>query len=275
MLICRFISSAHHQPRYGLVTPAGIRALKLPPENTETEAAWLHHLLATPSDTLANCWETETLDPQTVQLLAPATPSKIVCVGRNYRAHAAELGNPMPAEPLLFLKPPSALTGPGTTVLLPPASNQVEHEGEIAVVIGRIASRLPEDAQPLDYVLGYTCLNDVTARDIQRRDVQFTRGKSYDTFCPVGPYLACGLDHTALTVETRVNGVRRQYGTAAQMAFDIPYLVRYISHAMTLFPGDMIATGTPAGVGPLRAGDEVAIEVSGVGVLQHQVANLA
>lgn len=284
MLICRFVTTQQDAPRYGRVTAQGIYPLKhladqqaelLNARNTNAGAAQIAQLayLAAQGDT-PELWESSALPLERVRLLAPVTPSKIVCVGRNYRAHAAELGNAMPSEPLLFLKPPSSLIGPDETVILPPASTQVEHEGEIAVIIGRTATRLADNDDPLSYVLGYTCLNDVTARDIQRRDVQFTRGKSYDTFCPVGPYLALGLDHAALTVETRVNGARRQYGTASQMAFDIPYLVRYISHAMTLLPGDIIATGTPAGVGPLRDGDTVEIEVGGVGVLRHYIKAL-
>ena len=270
MLICRFISLEEPAtPHYGRVTDAGVQPLRLLPPPETPVAAWLHERAEA-----SEIWANETVQLEAVRLLPPCEPSKIVCVGRNYRAHAEELGNAMPSEPLLFLKPTTALIGPGETVYLPPASAQVEHEGEIAVVIGRTATRLGDDANPLDYVLGYTCLNDVTARDIQRRDVQFTRGKSYDTFCPVGPYLATGLDFATLSVALRVNGVPKQYGQASQMAFDIPFLVRYISHAMTLRPGDIIATGTPAGVGPLRSGDEVEIEVNGVGVLRHYVEAL-
>lgn len=205
------------------------------------------------------------------QLLPPVAPSKIVCVGRNYREHAAELGNPMPTEPLLFLKAPSALIGDGDAVELPSISERVEHEGELAVVIGRRARHLKETDDPLAYVLGYTCLNDVTARDLQRRDVQFTRGKSFDTFCPVGPYIVTGLDPSDLRVETRVNGETRQSGRTSQMAFPVAHLLRYISAVMTLEPGDLIATGTPAGVGPLRDGDTVEVEVEGVGVLRNAV----
>jgi 2-keto-4-pentenoate hydratase/2-oxohepta-3-ene-1,7-dioic acid hydratase in catechol pathway len=209
-----------------------------------------------------------------VTLLAPVVPSKIVCVGRNYREHAAELGNPMPVEPLLFLKAPSALVGPGATIELPPASARVEHEGELAVVIGRAARRLADTENPLDYVLGYTCLNDVTARDLQRKDVQFTRGKSFDTFCPTGPHVETDLDPLDVQVVTRVNGEVRQQGRTSAMAFPVPYLIRYISHVMTLHPGDLIATGTPAGVGPLADGDTVEVEVGGVGILRNHVKAL-
>ncbi len=213
----------------------------------------------------------ESLPLTEVKLLAPVTPSKIVCVGRNYKDHAAELGNPMPTEPLLFLKAPSAVIGPCEEIRLPPDSNQVEHEGELGVVIGRKASGITQDEDPLEYVLGYTCLNDVTARDLQRKDVQFTRGKSFDTFCPAGPFVVAGLDPLDLQVEARVNGEVRQRGRTSQMAFPVPHLLRYISAVMTLEPGDLIATGTPAGVGPLRDGDTVEVEVEGVGVLRNPV----
>jgi 2-keto-4-pentenoate hydratase/2-oxohepta-3-ene-1,7-dioic acid hydratase in catechol pathway len=207
-------------------------------------------------------------------LLAPVEPSKVVCVGRNYREHAAELGNPMPSEPLLFLKAPSAIVGHGDTIEMPVQSERVEHEGELAVVIGRRCRAVSEDEDPLSYVLGYTCVNDVTARDLQRRDVQFTRAKSFDTFCPVGPYVVTGLDPTDLRVETRVNGDVRQNGRTSAMAFPVPFLVRYISNVMTLNPGDLIATGTPAGVGPLLDGDTVEVEVEGVGTLRNHVKGL-
>jgi len=208
------------------------------------------------------------------KLLPPVAPSKIVCVGRNYREHAAELGNPMPEEPLLFLKPPSALIGDGDTILLPTASERIEHEGELAVVIGRRCSRIADDEDPLAFILGYTCVNDVTARDLQRKDVQFTRAKSFDTFCPVGPFVVTGLDPLDMHVETRVNGQVRQSGRTSSLAFPVPYLLRYISHVMTLEPGDLIATGTPAGVGPLRDGDIVEVEVEGVGTLRNPVGKL-
>ena len=205
------------------------------------------------------------------RLIAPVQPSKIVCVGRNYREHAAELGNPMPSEPLLFLKAPSALVGDGGAIELPSVSQRVEHEGELAVVIGRTCSRVSDAENPLDYVLGYTCLNDVTARDLQKRDVQFTRAKSFDTFCPVGPVVETELDPLDLQVETRVNGEVRQRGRTSVMAFPVPYLIRYISHIMTLLPGDVVSTGTPAGVGPLADGDVCEVEVEGIGVLRNPV----
>lgn len=202
--------------------------------------------------------------------LPPCAPEKIVCVGRNYRAHVAELGNRVPDEPLLFLKPPSALLPHRGVIRLPSVSQRVDHEGEIAVVIGRTARRVPE-SRALEHVFGYTCLNDVTARDLQRRDVQFTRAKGFDTFCPVGPSIAAGLHYESLTVRTLVNGVLRQSGEAAEMMFGIPALVSYVSEIMTLAPGDLIATGTPEGVGPLAAGDEVIVSIDGVGDLVNRV----
>lgn len=209
-----------------------------------------------------------------MKLLEPIAPSKIVCVGRNYREHAAELGNKMPDEPLLFLKAPSAIISAGEEIVLPGASQQVEHEGELGVVIGRVARNIPNDKDPLSYVLGYTCVNDVTARDLQRKDVQFTRGKSFDTFCPVGPWIETDIDPGNVVVQTRVNGEVKQKGNTADMAFSVAFLIRYISEIMTLYPGDLIATGTPAGVSRLNPGDIVEVEVSGIGVLMNQVVSV-
>lgn len=206
-----------------------------------------------------------------IQLLAPVEPSKIVCVGRNYAAHAAELGNEVPPEPLIFLKPPSSLIGPDDPIVLTNYSQRVEHEGELAIVIGRRCSHLGSADDPLAYVLGYTCLNDVTARDLQKIDVQFTRAKSFDTFCPVGPHIETALDPANVLVETYVNGARRQSGSTSFMIYPPAFLVRWISCMMTLMPGDVIATGTPAGVGPLVAGDTVEVRVAGVGVLRNPV----
>ena len=207
-----------------------------------------------------------------MRLLEPLKPSKIVCVGRNYREHAAELGNKMPEEPLLFLKAPSAIISSGENIVLPDASQQVEHEGELGVVIGRVARKLAANEDPLSYVRGYTCVNDVTARDLQRKDVQFTRGKSFDTFCPVGPWIETDIDPGNVTVETRVNGEVKQKGNTADMAFSVAFLIRYISEIMTLYPGDLIATGTPAGVSRLKSGDTVEVEVAGIGVLVNRVS---
>ena len=206
-----------------------------------------------------------------MRLLEPIRPSKIVCVGRNYREHAAELGNKMPDEPLLFLKAPSAIVASGDDIVLPGASQQVEHEGELGVVIGRIARNISSEEDPLSYVLGYTCVNDVTARDLQRKDVQFTRGKSFDTFCPAGPWIETDIDPGNVTVETRLNGEVKQKGNTADMAFPVAFLIRYISEIMTLYPGDLIATGTPAGVSRMKPGDIVEVEVAGIGILQNRV----
>lgn len=201
-------------------------------------------------------------------------PSKIVCVGRNYAAHARELGNALPDKPLIFLKPPSAVISDGETILLPPESSQVEHEAEIGIVIGRMLRQGNEDAAR-KAIAGVTCVNDVTARDLQKSDVQFTRPKGFDTFCPIGPRVFpvdAGFDYAKLEVFCRVNGRQRQHGRASDMAFSIPMVVAYISRIMTLEPGDVIATGTPEGVGPLLDGDMVEVEVSGVGVLRNPVA---
>jgi 2-keto-4-pentenoate hydratase/2-oxohepta-3-ene-1,7-dioic acid hydratase in catechol pathway len=198
-------------------------------------------------------------------------PSKIVCVGRNYLEHARELGNEMPERPLIFLKPPSSLIGPGEAIVLPPESQRVEHEAELAVVIGRRARNVSA-AQALDYVEGYLPLNDVTARDLQKTDGQWARAKGFDTFCPVGAMRpAAGIDPGRLEVICRVNGEVRQSGNTADMAFSVPVLIEYISGFMTLEPGDLIATGTPAGVGPLADGDVVEVEIPGVGTLSNTV----
>ncbi len=202
------------------------------------------------------------------------TPGKIVCVGRNYALHAKELGNAVPDRPLLFLKPPSALVGDGETIVLPRASAQVEHEGEIGVVIGTPLRR-GDRAAARAAIRGITCVNDVTARDLQRSDGQWTRAKGFDTFCPAGPVVWTpprGFELSELTVACRVNGATRQHGMAREMVFDIPALLSYISTVMTLEPGDLVATGTPAGVGPLVPGDVVEVEIPGVGVLRNTVA---
>jgi 2-keto-4-pentenoate hydratase/2-oxohepta-3-ene-1,7-dioic acid hydratase in catechol pathway len=202
----------------------------------------------------------------------PIRPSKIVAVGRNYLEHARELGNEVPAEPLLFFKPPSALIGPGDTIRLPRVSQRVEFEAEIGVVIGRRAQRISEDDAPAA-IAGFTCLNDVTCRDLQKTDGQWGRAKGFDTFCPVGPRVASGLHWGELELICRVNGVERQRARSAAMHFPIPLLVSYISAIMTLEPGDLIATGTPAGTAPLHDGDLVEVEIPGVGVLSNPVRN--
>ena len=204
--------------------------------------------------------------------MIPVTPSKIVAVGRNYVEHARELGNEVPAEPLLFFKPPSALIGTGDTIRLPRVSQRVEFEGEIGVVIGRRAHRLSVD-EAESAIAGFTCLNDVTCRDLQKTDGQWGRAKGFDTFCPVGPRVATDLDWRDLEVICRVNGVERQRGRSSAMQFSIPMLVAFISGIMTLHPGDLIATGTPAGTATLQDGDRVEVEIPGVGVLSNPVRN--
>ena len=199
------------------------------------------------------------------------SPSKIVCVGRNYAEHAAELGNEVPKEPLLFLKAPSALITEGDNIVIPEQSAQVEHEGELAVVISRECRKLTENDDSFDYVFGYTCLNDVTARDLQRKDVQFTRAKSFDTFCPVGAFVETELDVSDIRVVTRVNGIVKQDSRTSQMVFNVDFLIRYISNQMTLFSGDIIATGTPSGVSQLNSGDVCEVEIEGIGTLRNSV----
>ena len=209
--------------------------------------------------------------PQGATLLPPVTPSKIICVGRNYADHAKELGNEVPSEPLLFYKPPSALLAPGGTIVRPAVSQRVEFEGELAIVIGRTAKDVRADRWR-DYVRGFSCANDVTARDLQKKDVQFTRGKGFDTFCPIGPCIEDDLDVSDLRVTTRVDGDVRQDARTSVMIFPPGVLLEYISAIMTLVPGDVILTGTPAGVGPLNAGETVEVEVEGIGVLRNVVA---
>ena len=203
----------------------------------------------------------------------PTNPSKIVCVGRNYAEHAKELGNEVPTAPLLFLKAPSAIISHGDEIVIPRQSNQVEHEGELGVVIGRDCKNVRDDEDPFQYVLGYTCMNDVTARDVQRGDVQFTRGKSFDTFCPVGPHIETELDVSDIRVTTTVNGVIKQDGRTSQMVFPVDFLIRYISRQMTLKAGDLIATGTPSGVSKMNPGDVCEVTVEGIGTLSNKVAN--
>ena len=201
------------------------------------------------------------------------SPSKIVCVGRNYSEHAKELGNEVPKSPLLFLKAPSAIVGSGDSIVIPEQSDQVEHEGELAVVLGRDCKKIRDDEDPFVYVAGFTCLNDVTARDIQRADVQFTRGKSFDTFCPVGPHIESGLDVRDLRITTTVNGIVKQDARTSQMVFPVHFLIRYISRQMTLKAGDIIATGTPSGVSKLNPGDVCEVTIEGIGTLKNPVVS--
>jgi 2-keto-4-pentenoate hydratase/2-oxohepta-3-ene-1,7-dioic acid hydratase in catechol pathway len=206
-----------------------------------------------------------------VRLLAPVLPrSKVVGIGRNYAAHAAELGNEVPSEPLVFLKPNTSVVGPGDPVLYPSQSQEVHYEGELAVVIGRICRDVPAE-RAAEVVFGYTVGNDVTARDLQRRDVQFTRAKGFDTFCPLGPWVETELDTSALRVQTFLNGDLKQDGSTKDLIFDIPTLIAYVSSVMTLLPGDVLLTGTPEGVGPMAVGDEVDVVVEGIGTLTNTV----
>jgi 2-keto-4-pentenoate hydratase/2-oxohepta-3-ene-1,7-dioic acid hydratase in catechol pathway len=215
----------------------------------------------------------ERIDANGHKLLAPVHPSKIVCVGLNYKDHAAEVKKPLPAEPLLFIKPSTSVIGPGDAIVLPDGVGRVDHEAELAVVIGRRATRVrAEDADR--YILGLTCVNDVTARDLQVQGAGYTRAKGWDTFAPVGPCIARGLDYrggSGLAVEGWVNGKQRQVSSTRELIFAIPKLVEFISTNMTLLPGDIISTGTPSGIGPLNAGDTVTIRVDGIGELTNLV----
>ena len=250
MRICRFRHAG--QDRYGTIEGALVRPLSAAP--------WAGGLP-----------EGKPVPLDEVRLLAPVEPSKVVCVGRNYRAHAKELGNEVPPTPLLFLKPSTAIVGPQDAIRCPEQSKEVHHEAELAVVIGRTLSRASA-AEARLAVFGYACLNDVTARDIQREEKQFTRAKGFDTFCPIGPVVETALDPMDLSVVCRVNGAERQRGTTRDMVVDPFALVAFISGVMTLLPGDVVATGTPEGVGAIQRGDWVEIEISGIGVLRNPVA---
>jgi 2-keto-4-pentenoate hydratase/2-oxohepta-3-ene-1,7-dioic acid hydratase in catechol pathway len=268
MKYCRF--RFEDQTHYGVVED----------RTGETQAEpWIVDLARAPEEDLAfrlehgraTSWSFsfEPMPLSAAELLAPVTPSKIVCVGRNYRDHVKELGHELPSEPLIFLKPPSALLKPGGVVLMPAASGRVDFEGELALVIGRRVRNLKEEDWR-SAIRGYTLANDVTARDLQIKDGQWTRAKGFDTFCPVGPFVSDELDVEAgVTLETRVNGEVRQHGSTLDFIFQIPRLLAHITAAMTLEPGDLVLTGTPAGVGALKAGDCVEVSVSGLGVLAN------
>jgi 2-keto-4-pentenoate hydratase/2-oxohepta-3-ene-1,7-dioic acid hydratase in catechol pathway len=200
--------------------------------------------------------------------LPPVTPSIVVCIGLNYKDHAAEMNKPLPAEPLVFLKPQSSVIGPEDAIRIPSWAGRIEHEAEMAVVIKRRASNVSQ-AQAMDYVLGITCLNDVTARELQAKDVQYSRAKGFDTFCPIGPCIAVGLDPSELSVEGWVNGERRHHSNTRELIFTVPYLVAHVTRFMTLHPGDVITTGTPSGVGALTPGDRIMVKVEGVGTLSN------
>jgi 2-keto-4-pentenoate hydratase/2-oxohepta-3-ene-1,7-dioic acid hydratase in catechol pathway len=265
MKYCRFQSNG--QAQYGLVeSVAGhdaiVRVLLTPPEEANGDMESLR---------------TRRIEPiplETALLLPPVRPSKIVCMGRNYRDHAAELGNEVPKEPLLFFKPTSSLLAPGGTVRRPKLSERVDFEGELGAVIGKTCYRPPEDADIRSYILGYTCVNDVTARDLQKKDGQWTRAKGFDTFCPVGPIVTDEIDPWAgVNVGASVNGIERQHGNTRDFIFTLDVLIRYIAQAMTLLPGDLIPSGTPSGVGPLVAGDVVEVSVEGIGTLKNPVVD--
>jgi len=265
MKYCRFHlnGSAH----YGLVeSVAGndeiTRLLLQPPQNSDGDVEGL------PSRRMDH------IPLAQASLLPAVQPSKIVCVGRNYREHAAELNHEIPQEPLLFFKPPSSLLPPGGTILRPKVSGRTDYEGELGVVIARRCQQLDDSDDVRPYILGYTCVNDFTARDLQNKDGQWTRAKGFDTFCPVGPVVADGLDPWAgVQVETRVNNEVRQSGNTRDFIFPLDAIIRYISRIMTLEPGDLIATGTPQGVGPVVAGDVIDVSIEGVGRLHNPVAD--
>jgi 2-keto-4-pentenoate hydratase/2-oxohepta-3-ene-1,7-dioic acid hydratase in catechol pathway len=265
MRYCRF--QLNGQAQYGLVESAGgrdaiQRILLTPPEEADGDLESLR---------------TRRIEPVAMEeaaLLAPVLPSKIVCVGRNYREHAAELGNEVPTEPLLFLKATSSLLAPGGMVRRPKISQRVDYEGELGVVIGKTCYRPAADEDVRAYILGYTCVNEVTARDIQKKENQWARAKGFDTFCPVGPLVTNEIDPWAgVGVETRVNGAVKQQGNTRDFIFNLDVIIRYITEAMTLFPGDLIATGTPSGVGPVVVGDLMEVSVEGVGTLRNSVVD--
>ncbi|GAA1006221.1 2-hydroxyhepta-2,4-diene-1,7-dioate isomerase [Acrocarpospora pleiomorpha] len=206
-----------------------------------------------------------------VRMVAPMLPSKVVAIGRNYADHAAEMGNDVPTEPIMFIKPSTSVIGHGEAIMYPQGlSERVDYEGELAVVIGRLCREVPVE-RAKDVIFGYTCANDVTARDLQKRDGQFTRAKGFDTFCPLGPWIETDLDATDLALTTSVNGELRQSGRTSQLVFDIPALIAHVTAVMTLLPGDILLTGTPAGVGPVLPGDEVSVGIEGIGTLTNRV----
>jgi len=263
MKVCRLLIEG--QARYGLVESVG---------RIETVAGVFAQAALPGSIRDLRVEQKVSIALKDATLLAPTEPSKIVCVGRNYREHAAELGNEVPPEPLIFLKPPSALLNPGGTIVRPRLSQRVDYEGELGVIIGKRCSKLREDEDVRPYILGYTCVNDVTARDLQKKDGQWTRGKGFDTFCPVGPVISDEADPwNGVQVQTRVNGQLKQDGNTLDFIFPLDRIILYIAQVMTLLPGDLIATGTPSGVGPVQAGDAVEVSVAGVGTLGNSVAD--
>ena len=269
MKLCRF------QPLEFSVKEVGRSGREIHPEPCagiiEGETVWeISGELWSTRERTGHSWPLET-----VKLLPPSAPSKIVCVGKNYADHAAEMGGPPPKVPIIFLKPPSSIIAPEDPVILPAISRRVDYEGEIAVVIGRRCRHLREDETVDPYILGYTCFNDVTARDLQKLDGQWTRGKSFDTFCPFGPVLETNAPSADTRVETFVNGVRKQSARLTEMIFSVDVIIRFIAQVMTLEPGDLIATGTPAGIGPVTAGDVMEVSVTGIGTLRNPVIDSA
>jgi 2-keto-4-pentenoate hydratase/2-oxohepta-3-ene-1,7-dioic acid hydratase in catechol pathway len=223
---------------------------------------------------LARTEKIPALPLSSVSLLAPVRPSKIVCVGRNYRDHTKEMGNDVPTEPLIFLKPPSSLINPGDKIVRPKISERVDFEAELAVVIKERCRNLKDGDDVRPYILGYTCANDVTARDLQKKDDQWTRAKGFDSFCPVGPLVTDTVDPwKGVQVETRLNGTVKQSASTTEFIFPLDVIIRYISRVMTLLPGDLICTGTPAGVAPMVAGDQVVVSISGIGALRNSVVD--
>jgi len=212
----------------------------------------------------------EYFTPQQIRVLAPVLQSKIVAIGLNYRAHAEETGRGLPEEPMIFLKPTTSVIGPGETIVMPPQSARVDHEAELAVVMGKAARNVSE-ADALEYVLGYTCANDVTARDLQAKDVQFTRAKGFDTFCPLGPHIVTDIDAGKLELECRVRGEVRQHSNTSDLVFGVAKLIEFVSSVMTLLPADVILTGTPDGISPLQDGDNVEVEIENIGILSNPV----
>jgi len=204
------------------------------------------------------------------RILCPVTPSKVVAIGLNYKDHAAEMNKPLPAEPLMFMKPSTAVIGPGEAIRIPPNVGEIHYEAELGVVIGTRASRVSADTA-MEHVLGLTCLIDVTARELQRKEIQYTRAKGFDTFAPIGPCISLGLDPSALDVEGWLNGEKKQASNTRQLIFTVPQIVAFVSSVMTLLPGDVIATGTPSGVGPLKNGDTFTVKIEGVGELSNPV----
>lgn len=205
------------------------------------------------------------------KILAPVTPSKIVAIGLNYKDHAAEMNKPLPAEPLMFMKPSTAVIGPGDVIKVPPGVGEIHYEAELGVVIGKKASRVAAD-NAMEHVMGLTCLVDVTARELQRKEIQYTRAKGFDTFAPVGPCIVTGLDPGALEIEGWLNGERKQASNTRQLIFTVAQIIAFVSNVMTLLPGDVIATGTPSGVGPLKSGDTFTVRIQGIGELTNSVS---